>query len=339
MKGIDVKRGVAATMERIVANSGSKFRSLQVKWFGTTAGINFNREGSQIDATVIFPALDELADVDRGTFNNLIGFAIHEGPGHGLYTNNEPWDQARAKHGQYVGQLINGLEDPRIEQRAIESGFAPNSKYLFENLLNAVLARDGYVEPDDLKNIPFMLAVEGRRLNGYHVDVPSIIDQSPLAVHIHEALQSAKQSRNTEGVVLAAIKLYEQIKQYADEPQRSDGNTKGEGKGDPKKQPTDDSDASEGDSQGNPTGGSDKGDQDSGQGDQDGQGNQDGQAGESDKGEPKGESKGKSNGKLNGGRNVDPADFIESEVAGKLSDKKHPRPYTNKPVIETFTWE
>jgi len=197
MKGIDVKRGVAATMERIVANTGSAFRSLEVKWFGNTAGINFERHGAQIDATVVFPSLDELAEVDRGTFNNLIGFALHEGLGHALYTNNEPWDDARTTHGQYVGKLINGLEDPRIEQRAIDSGFAPNSKFLFENLLNAVLERDGYVKPDDLKNIPFLLAVEGRRLNGYHVNAPSITDQSPLAVHLHEALESAKRSINT----------------------------------------------------------------------------------------------------------------------------------------------
>jgi len=334
MKGIDVKRGVAATMERIVANSGSAFRSLEVKWFGNTAGINFTREGAQIDATVVFPSLDELAEVDRGTFNNLIGFAIHEGLGHGLYTNNEPWDDARTTHGQYVGQLINGLEDPRIEQRAIDSGFAPNSKFLFENLLNAVLERDGYVEPDDLKNIPFLLAVEGRRLNGYHVNVPSITDQSPLAVHLHEALQSAKKSSNTEGVVLAAVKLYEQIKKYADEQQGSKSKPKGDGKGDQKKPPTDGSDASQGDSQGNPLGQQDKQDSEQGKQDSD-QGDQSGD--QSDKSGEKGGSKGK----LGGGRKVDPASFIESEVKDKAmaSKERIPRPYTNKPTIEKFTWE
>jgi hypothetical protein len=331
MKGIDVKRGVAATMERIVANTGSAFRSLEVKWFGNTAGINFERHGAQIDATVVFPALDELAEVDRGTFNNLIGFALHEGLGHALYTNNEPWDDARTTHGQYVGKLINGLEDPRIEQRAIDSGFAPNSKFLFENLLNAVLERDGYVKPDDLKNIPFLLAVEGRRLNGYHVNVPSITDQSPLAVHLHEALESAKRSINTEGVVLAAVKLYEQIKKYADEQQGSESKPKGDGKGDQKKPPTDDSDASQGDSQGNPLGQPEQGKQDSDQGDPSGQGDPSDKSGE----------KGGSKGKLDGGRKVDPASFIESEVKNKAMASKGntPRPYTNKPVIETFTWE
>jgi hypothetical protein len=327
MKGIDVKRGVSATMERIVANTGSTFRSLEVRWYGKAAGINFTKDGEQIDATVVFPALDELAEVDRGAFNNLIGFAIHEGLGHALYTQNEPWDRARTKHGAYVGQLINGLEDPRIEQCAIDSGFAPNSQFLFENLLNSMLDRDGYVEPDDIKNIPFLLAVEGRRLNGYHVNVPSITDQSPLAVQLHEALQSAKKSSNTEGVVLAAIKLYEQIKKYSDEQQGSKSKPKGDGKGDQKKPPTDGSDESQGDSQGNPLG--EQGKQDSDQGDQSG-----------DQSDKSGEKDG-SKGKLGGGRKVDPASFIESEVKSKAmtSTEKTPRPYTNKPTIAQFTWE
>jgi hypothetical protein len=194
-----------------------------------------------------------------------------------------------------------------------------------------VLERDGYVKPDDLKNIPFLLAVEGRRLNGYHVNVPSITDQSPLAVHLHEALESAKRSINTEGVVLAAVKLYEQIKKYADEQQGSESEPKGDGKGDQKKPPTDDSDASQGDSQGNPLGQPEQGKQDSDQGDPSGQGDPSDKSGE----------KGGSKGKLDGGRKVDPASFIESEVKNKAMASKGntPRPYTNKPVIETFTWE
>ena len=329
MKGIDVKRGVSATMERVVANSGSRFQKLEVKWYGKSAAINFTRDHRGIDATVIMPSIDELAEVDRGTFNNLIGFALHEGLGHALYTDNDPWDAARVKHGDFVGKLINGLEDPRIEQRAIDSGFAPNSKYLFENLLNSMLDRDGYVEPDDIKNIPFLLAVEGRRLNGYHVNVPSIIDQSPLAVHLHEALRRARNAFNTEGVVLAAIDLHKHIKDYADaqKPPKPEG--EGEGRGDPQNPPTDDPSGSEGQSEGQ------------GQDGQDGKDGQDGQGGDkSDEGK-KGKGKQKSDGQWSGARDVDPAGFIESEISGnaQLCKEQIPRPSISKPTVAQFIWE
>ena len=334
MKGIDVKRGVAATMERVVANSGSRFQKIEIKWYGKAAGINFKRHGEQIDATVVFPAIDELAEVDRGMFNNLIGFALHEGLGHALYTDNDPWDQARNKHGDFVGRLINGLEDPRIEQRAIDSNYAPNSKVLFETLLNSMLDRDGYVKPDDLKNTPFLLAVEGRRLNGYHVNVPSIVDQSPLAVHLHEALRRARNAFNTEGVVIAAIDLYQHIKDYADaqKPPKPEG--EGQGKGDSQKPPTDDPSGSEGQSEGQGQDGQE-------QGGQDGKDGKDGQGGDkSDKGEKEG-GKNKSDGQWSGARDVDPAGFIESEISGnaQLCKEQFPRPSISKPTVALFNWE
>ena len=170
MIGLNVKRGVAATMERVTANAGVLFESLQVVWTGTGAGIRFERFNGRVDATVILPAIDDLKEVSSQIFHNLIAFALHEGLGHAVYTDNEPWDNAREKHGAFLGNLINGLEDPRIEQCAIRSGFAPNAKQLFENLLNSMLERDGYPEAGDIKNIPFILAVEGRRLNGYQGD-------------------------------------------------------------------------------------------------------------------------------------------------------------------------
>jgi hypothetical protein len=233
MKVFDIKRGVTATMERVVAASGDKFGKLEVLWVGKTAGIFHTREYGTINATVYFPAIDDLAVIERATFNNLIGYALHEGLGHGLYTDNAPWDDARDKHGAFVHQLINGLEDPRIEQCAIDSGYAPNSKALFENLLNSILTEDGYVEPDDLKNIPFLCAVEGRRLNGYDLVAPSIIDQSPLAAPIRKALLDAQAAKSTAGVVKAALELNEHIKQAKKEQQQQQQRQKQDGEQSP----------------------------------------------------------------------------------------------------------
>lgn len=257
MKGLDVKRGVSATMERVVGAAGEKIKELEVLWAGRSAGIKFSREYDGLHIKVIFPSLDDKANIDRVTFNNLIGYALHEGLGHAMFTDNAPWDNARDKYGAFMHQLINGLEDPRIEQCAIDSGFAPNSKLLFEDLLNSVLAADGYVEPDDIKNIPFLCAVEGRRLNGYQVNAPSILDASPLSAQIRKALLAAQASPNTAGVVAAALELHKAIQKHQRKQQKPTQSDDGQpqqganaavdtqGSPTPNKSPTDDSGESE----------------------------------------------------------------------------------------------
>jgi hypothetical protein len=313
MKGFDIKRGVTATMERVVAASGDKFGKLEVLWVGKTAGINYTREYSTINATVYFPAIDDLAVIERSTFNNLIGYALHEGLGHGLFTDNAPWDEARDKHGAFVHQLINGLEDPRIEQCAITSGYAPNSKALFENLLNSVLTEDGYVEPDDLKNIPFLCAVEGRRLNGYSVVVPSILDQSPLAVPIRKALLDAQAAKNTAGVVKAALELNAHI-QKAQEQQQQQQQQQQEQRQQEQQQ---------GDGQ-----------QDAPEGTGDAKTESDTQGTPDPKKPPKASHK-TSDGDV---RSVEPTDFINDQLQKHKPRLKTPMPAVGKPRIATFNW-
>jgi hypothetical protein len=114
-----------------------------------------------------FPSIDEKSDVPHTTFNNLIGYALHE-LGHAWYTDNKPWDRARAEHGAFVGALINGLEDPRIERCVIESGRAPNARALFENLAQLeYLPRTVTSSLTIRRTFLFFLPVEGRRMNGY----------------------------------------------------------------------------------------------------------------------------------------------------------------------------
>jgi hypothetical protein len=232
MLGLNVKRGVATTLERVFHNSTFKFGSLNVLWTGQTAGIQFNRYGDDhLDATVIFPSVDESAEIPQTTFNNLIGYALHE-LGHAWFTTNKPWDLARKRYGAFVGNLINGLEDPRIEKLVIESGHAPNARALFGNLINSVLDRDGYVDPNDAKNIPFVLAVEGRRLNGYVIDVPNIIDDSIYAKHIHWALGRANKASDTSEIVKIAVELFKRIKQQDEDAGQGEGDQEGQPSGD-----------------------------------------------------------------------------------------------------------
>ena len=219
MRGISVKRGVESTLERVFNNTGRRFDTLDFAWTGRTAGVCSKKNNGVITASVIFPNIDETADVPKSVFNELIGYALHE-LGHVWFTDEESWDFARENHGDFVSSLINGLEDPRIERKVIDSGYAPNSQHLFENLVNAVLTKDGYVKPDDLKNVPFLLAIEGRRLNGYPLVFDSIVDQSPWASDLHWALTLAQRAKNTREIVRIAIELNKRLQQQQEQQQQ-----------------------------------------------------------------------------------------------------------------------
>ena len=349
MLGVNVKRGVATTLERVFNASGNQFDKLEVLWTGRTAGIIFDRGISYCNAKVIFPSIDETSQIPEHTFNNLIGYALHE-LGHAWFTDNRAWDKARDKHGKFVSNLINGLEDPRIERKVIESGRAPNSRALFENLLNSVLAKDGYVKPDDKQNIPFLLAVEGRRLNGYNISHASIVDDSPWAKHLHWALKKARVAPDTATIVKIAVELFKRIREQEEqgqaeqeqngEGQPSDGQGEGQpsdGQGQPSDKPSDDGNPSDkpsdeqGDGEGKPSDGQPS----------DGDGQPSDEQGKGDGDEPSdGTGDGYSSEEYDGGREVEPSNFIEDELVkvSKSSDAVSNRPAVGKPRIETFHW-
>ena len=339
MLGIDIKRGVASTLERVFASSGNEFDKLEILWGGKTAGISFKRDGNKLDAKVIFPNIDETKHVSHDVFNNLIGYALHE-LGHAWYTENAPWDNARRVWGDYIGKLINGLEDPRIEQRVIDSGNAPNARVLFETLTASILERDGYVEPDDKRNIPFLLAIEGRRLNGYDIPVASVVDASPWAKHIRVALRKAHTACSTEQIAKIAIELYKRIREdekaEPNQPPTGDGDSPPTGDGDsPPTEPPTEGDGGNGDENGEPPDGDETEpptDGDKGDGDK----------GDKDKGDdPVKKGHKKSDPTFDGGRDPEPSKFIEDALSDvtALADKRIERPTYGKPKIATFTWE
>lgn len=332
MFALEAKRGVEATLERVFKATGNKFHTLVVAWAGRTAGIKTEGDTTYI----MFPSIDETKPVSQTLFNELIGYALHE-LGHKWFTQDRPWDNARQQHGSYVSALINGLEDPRIEQCVMNSGYAPNARALFEFLTNQVLRKNGYVEADDFKNIPFMLAIEGRRLNGYSICFDSIVNASPYRTELRWALKAAQKANDTKAIVKIAITLYERLKKRREElkqqqeqqPQQDqpgdqpgqdgseasqngagDANDDGEGEdeGQPGSQP--------GDEPGEP--GDEPGDQPS---DKPGEGGGYGEGGD----EPV-------------GRDPEPTDFI-NDRCGEIkadADEKRSRPHVGKPIVLDF---
>jgi hypothetical protein len=339
MLAINAKRGVESTVERVFNNAGNRFDRLEFVWSGNTAGIIFERDRDHVSAKILFPAINEASDIPRAKFNNLIGYALHE-LGHAWFTDNDPWDDARREHGGFVANLINGLEDPRIELKVIQSGYAPNSRALFEDLTNSVLAKNGYVQADDLKNVPFLLAIEGRRLNGYHINVPSIIDDAPWASDLHWALGEARVATNTQRIAEIAIELYKRLQQDEEG---------GGGKGDKPTDKPDDGEEGESGDQGGDQGG-EGGDQGGVNVNPDPDGKPvkgDGQDGDDQGGDEGGKdgdkptdkpTKGRGKSDFEGGRDPEPSDFIEGEFGESDVESGGDIPNIAKPKFAKFTW-
>jgi hypothetical protein len=221
MLGINVKRGIESTFDRVYRSTNNRFQKIRCTWSGTTAGIHY-RGGI---CTVIFPAIGDTADISTAEFNRLVGYALHE-LGHAWFTTAKHWDDAvreAGADGPLLHNLINGLEDPRIELCVIKSGYAANARPLFESLTNHLLSKGkpgDYVNPDDLKNVAFQLAIEGRRLNGYGISVKSVWERSKYAAAINAALQSAHVAISTEQIVLVAQRLLLALKQIEQQPKQ-----------------------------------------------------------------------------------------------------------------------
>jgi hypothetical protein len=352
MQGHQVKRGVVTTLERVFKASGQEIANLNVMFSGNTAGIIFERNSSKTlrDVKLIFPSIDDSAEIPLQTFNDFIAFALHE-LGHAWFTTNEPWDRARATHGEYLGALINGLEDPRIEQCVINSHYAENSRVLFEQLINSMLTKYGYADPDDLQNVPFVLAVEARRLNGYAVNVPSILDASPWSVDLKWALKKVASAKDTKAVVLIAIDLFERLKKknptsspQPTKPQpdgQPDGNPDG-GKGDK----ADKGDKGEKGDQGGQQGDADDGADGSEQGNKPSNGDGQGQGSQADD-KPSDEKPSNNGGghsildqDIYHGKRIEPDKLIESECKTHSAtvDANTPRPAVRKAKIVEITF-
>lgn len=218
MLGYQAKLGIESTFERIHALAGGRLSKVTVTWVGSGAGVKYDTLGNVF---LLFPAIEDTAELSKSRYNDYIGFAIHE-LGHVWFTQQDPWDEAVKQYGPDLGRIINGLEDPRIEQKMIDSGYALNSGLLFESLINNVLRKnadlapsvygdDDYVDPNEINNIAFQLAIEGRRLNGYKIYKPAVYNKSIYRDAIKVALNKAHVASSTKDVVEIAIDLYNNL--------------------------------------------------------------------------------------------------------------------------------
>jgi hypothetical protein len=97
-----------------------------------------------------------------------------------------------------------------LKRRSFNSNFAGNSRNLFEGLVNHVV---GAELPTDFDNIPFILAVEGRRLNGYDILAKQTYQTTPWASDLEWALTEAQTALDTRAIIEIAKELAKRLQE------------------------------------------------------------------------------------------------------------------------------
>jgi len=210
MKGKEIKRKIERWTSVRVELNGQSLKDISFDWSGASAGVIFNRLKKK--AEIKLPRLDDDQYFPDNVYLKFQGYALHE-LGHIWFTTSSPWDKERKVHGGRIGRFINGLEDVRIEREVIKSGLVMDAQGMFEHLVNQVLESDRYVEPDDEKNIPFMLAIEGRRRSGYAIEPKTILNDSVYGYEILNALTKLDIAKNTLQVAQIAFELQKEIEE------------------------------------------------------------------------------------------------------------------------------
>ena len=225
LKGYQIKSVLSATLERLfksynVFNNVDKIEINVSQWEEQTMGVKHERRGDTMNVDLVIPSVDDNAIVTQEQLNHLVALVFHE-VGHVLYTNGYDWDNAvysfkneYPNHSKFFHGIINGLEDVRQEEKLIKKT-SNNAKGLLSKLLNDMIAKsNGLPQPDDFKNIPFVLAVEGRRLNNYQVNYEFDWSKCVWAAELQVALKRLKSAKNTLQITKISFDLFESLKKY-----------------------------------------------------------------------------------------------------------------------------
>ena len=310
MKGIETKRAVSTTLEKIWQASGREPADMTIIFAGKTAVLTHERYTGRDRKVkdrikINMPAIDETGDIDVSLFSNLIGFSLHE-LAFAWFDPNLALQKA-AGGNKSVYAYACALQDVRVEQELIESGYAGNARALLENLLNSTLAGQPALDNTYKQNVPAIISIEGKRGNGYTLTRPDTLSGSPWEEAIAKALKALSVAKTTETVLMIAQALYEDIGDIDHDDPPPPPPPRGKGK------------QEEGD----------------GEGEEEGEDDGDGEVEAEEKSTPAG---GKTGSKAH--VKYDPKDALEKSVKKATKDLKITRlPARAKPVIHTFKFE
>lgn len=127
---------------------------------------------NSLDATwgtiqITLPLRNASARITEEEFNDWVAYLVHE-EGHPFCTDRDVWNKACSMGHK---NLVNALEDVRMEKVLIDGGQVANVKGVLSRLLDRKLAESKPTyDPSSLRDLTWTFCVLGRFANGYAVD-------------------------------------------------------------------------------------------------------------------------------------------------------------------------
>ena len=164
---------------------------------------------------------------------------------HAKFTDDHAWTSAVQKvraicerDGKFYHNLVNGLEDVRIEKKAIDTFTNVRFASLLQTICQTMVNKSsGSRIEADLKNVGYALAILGRLNNGYNIDgFKWDWNLCPWASEIKQALSELSTANDTYDVTEIANDLYDALKVYRndtpEQPEQPEQSESGEGDSD-----------------------------------------------------------------------------------------------------------
>ena len=297
--GADLKSGAARAVESIISRHGEsriKVTSLEVTFTGSGAFTTYtfhDRAGvRELQGLINLPWVEDDARVSRADADKISAYWIHEAL-HIFYTDFEAFKRVSGSRPD-LKNIINAMEDVRIEARCIGRaavpGFSPLCVRLVNSLVHESLVKEDLKQPWDTNNLndeAWSLAVFGRaHVGGLTFDkVGDLWSRTApaLVTKWSAVLAELKLAANVADVIQIALKYWPspvpppqppQPPKGKPEPQDGDEGQPGQPKPEPEPEDTDEGDKPEG------------GDAGDGKGEDDSDESGEGESGEGDEGDP-----------------------------------------------------
>ena len=148
----DLQQAVDANIQTAVGSLPDfKSAKVSVTWNGgQTAGTRWQVRDGRLESNINMPTLPMNAVLNRFEADVMTGFAIHE-IGHNICTDMDVWKEA-CRFGPAYTNVLNALEDPRMEKDLVSRGRFAGAKRVLELLTQHM--------------------VEVSKLNGWHPSNP-----------------------------------------------------------------------------------------------------------------------------------------------------------------------
>jgi uncharacterized protein with von Willebrand factor type A (vWA) domain len=190
-----------------------------------TASIGPSNGGFMVQLPLMKPS----SRISKRETNLLSAYWMHEVLGHAVQTDFDVWFDAVQED---LHQLLNGLEDVRIERGIQENKSFPNATGLLEKLCEALVYKlDKPVERFSIpQNLPFAIAFYGRRhVLGYNIpSMPPITDlPMELQAILNQCFDAIRNSKRGKAGTLDLLEFARTITQPKNQ-QAGQGNEQNE---------------------------------------------------------------------------------------------------------------